>query len=150
MSTLFVQFSHTFVLKGDLIEYNTLVRQYGGEFFMFSKRLKYMRKLRNLSQEELGKKINSTKGTISNYENEYSTPSNEVLKDLADVLDTTTDYLLGRSDDPQLTEKQERMIDKETQEILDLLNQLPEEERKEYLAKFKAYVDIATHAKDKD
>ena len=150
MSTLFVQFFHTFVLKGDLIEYNTLVRQYGGDFFMFSKRLKYMRKLRNLSQEELGKKINSTKGTISNYENEYSTPSNEVLKDLADVLDTTTDYLLGRSDDPQLTEKQERMIDEESREILDLLNKLPKDMKRHYLELFKAHTENSERARDKD
>lgn len=117
---------------------------------MFSKRLKYMRKLRNLSQEELGKKINSTKGTISNYENEYSTPSNDVLKDLADVLDTTTDYLLGRSDDPQLTEKQERMIDEESREILDLLNKLPKDMKRHYLELFKAHTENSERARDKD
>ena len=109
-----------------------------------------MRKLRNLSQEELGKKINSTKGTISNYENEYSTPSNEVLKDLADVLDTTTDYLLGRSDDPQLTEKQERMIDEESREILDLLNKLPKDMKRHYLELFKAHTENSERARDKD
>lgn len=117
---------------------------------MFSKRLKYMRKLRNLSQEELGKKINSTKGTISNYENEYSTPSNDVLKDLADVLDTTTDYLLGRSDDPQLTEKQERMINEESREILDLLNKLPKDMKRHYLELFKAHTENSERARDKD
>ncbi|MUK89116.1 helix-turn-helix domain-containing protein [Ornithinibacillus sp. L9] len=73
---------------------------------MFAKRLRYIRKLRQLSQEELGKKINSTKSTISNYENEYSTPSNDVLRDLANVLDTTTDYLLGRSDAPNRSEEE--------------------------------------------
>lgn len=78
---------------------------------MFSKRLKYVRKLRNLSQEELGKKINATKSTISNYENEYSTPSNEVLKDLANILNTTTDYLLGRTDE----------LDEETEGEKDLI-----------------------------
>lgn len=66
---------------------------------MFSTRLRYIRKLRKLSQDELGKRINSTKSTISNYENEYSTPSNDVLKDLADVLNTSTDFLLGRSEE---------------------------------------------------
>lgn len=64
---------------------------------MFPKRLKYVRKLRGFSQEGLGKRINATKSTISNYENDYSTPSNDVLSDLADILQTTTDYLLGRS-----------------------------------------------------
>lgn len=73
---------------------------------LFSKRLKYLRKLRKLSQEELAKKINTTKSTISNYENEYSTPSNDILRDLADKLDTTTDYLLGR--DVDTTEETER------------------------------------------
>lgn len=68
---------------------------------MFSKRLKYIRKLRKLSQEELAKKINTTKSTISNYENEYSTPSNDVLRDLSNALNTTTDYLLGRTDNPE-------------------------------------------------
>ena|SRR5690625_101140 len=117
---------------------------------MFSKRLKYMRKLRKLSQEELGKKINSTKGTISNYENEYSSPSNEVLKDLADVLNTTTDYLLGRSNDPDLTAKQERLIDKETEEILELLDQLPKDMKKHYLELFKAHTENSERARDKN
>ncbi|WP_405101873.1 helix-turn-helix domain-containing protein [Oceanobacillus sp. FSL H7-0719] len=65
---------------------------------MFPERLRYARKLRGYSQEELAKKINSTKSTISNYENEYSSPSNEILKNLADILHTSTDFLLGRSD----------------------------------------------------
>src|SRR5699024_494854 len=68
---------------------------------MLANRLKYLRIENKLSQEELAKKINTTKGTVSNYENEYSTPSNETLKDLANILNTTTDYLLGRTHDPQ-------------------------------------------------
>jgi len=67
---------------------------------MLANRLKYLRIENKLSQEELAKKINTTKGTVSNYENEYSTPSNETLKDLANILNTTTDYLLGRTHDP--------------------------------------------------
>ncbi|MCY8144343.1 helix-turn-helix transcriptional regulator [Bacillus haynesii] len=65
---------------------------------MLSKRLKNIRKDKGLTQEELAKRVKTTKGTISNYENGYSTPSNEMLSDLADALDTTTDFLLGRTD----------------------------------------------------
>lgn len=65
---------------------------------MLKKRLKSARESRRLTQDELAKKLNVTKGTISNYENGHSTPSNEMLKDLANVLNTTTDYLLGRTD----------------------------------------------------
>ncbi|HFK1524033.1 TPA: helix-turn-helix transcriptional regulator [Bacillus cereus] len=72
---------------------------------MFPQRLKFARKQKNLTQEELAKKIKTTKGTISNYENGYSAPSNEVLSALADVLETTTDYLLGRIDNPNINAK---------------------------------------------
>lgn len=66
---------------------------------LVSLRIKQLRKLSKLTQEELGKRANTTKGTISNYENGHSTPSNQMLVVLADVLDVTTDYLLGRVDE---------------------------------------------------
>lgn len=89
---------------------------------MFSKRLKYMRKQRKLSQEELANKINTTKSTISNYENEYSTPSNPVLVDLADALNTSTDFLLGRDIEDKEENKRKDMINK----ILKILEEYPE------------------------
>jgi transcriptional regulator with XRE-family HTH domain len=67
---------------------------------MLSKRLKATRKRNNLTQEELAIKLKTTKGTISNYENRHSTPSNEMLVDLANALGVTTDYLLGKTDKP--------------------------------------------------
>lgn len=68
---------------------------------MLASRLKDLRKERGLSQEGLAHKVGTTKGTISNYENSHSTPSNEMLVSLADELYTSTDYLLGRIDDPR-------------------------------------------------
>jgi len=65
---------------------------------MLSDRLKQARKSAGLTQDSLAKKVNTTKGTISNYENGHSTPSNDMLVQLANALDTTTDYLLGRAD----------------------------------------------------
>lgn len=93
---------------------------------MFANRLKHLRNERKLSQEELAKKINTTKGTISNYENRHSTPSNELLGDLANILNTTTDYLLGRTDYPEpfhkklpeLTNKDEKDIAKDLENII--------------------------------
>lgn len=49
-----------------------------------------------MSQTELADRIHVTKATISNYENKYSSPSNELLVKIADALEVTTDYLLGR------------------------------------------------------
>ena len=62
---------------------------------MLSIRLKAARKALKLTQEELAVKVNTTKGTISNYENGHSTPSNEMLVLLAEILNTTPNYLLG-------------------------------------------------------
>ena len=69
-----------------------------GGIVMLSQRLKSARTRSKLTQEELAAKVNTTKGTISNYENGHSTPSNEMLVLLSDALDISTDYLLGRTE----------------------------------------------------
>jgi transcriptional regulator with XRE-family HTH domain len=68
---------------------------------MLAKRLKERRVEKKLTQDQLAKIVNTKKTTISNYENQHSTPSNEMLSKLADALDCTSDYLLGRNDLPQ-------------------------------------------------
>ncbi|WP_245948012.1 helix-turn-helix domain-containing protein [Paenibacillus sambharensis] len=73
-------------------------------------RLRRRRKSMKLTQEKLADLVNTKKTTISNYETGYSTPNNEMLSDLADVLETTVDYLLGRTDNPALTAAQEQSI----------------------------------------
>lgn len=65
---------------------------------MLDHRLKVARKANRLTQEQLALKVQTTKGTISNYENGHSTPSNEMLVLLARTLNTSTDYLLGNTD----------------------------------------------------
>lgn len=67
---------------------------------MLMERLKQRRKAMHYTQEQLAELVNAKKTTISNYETGYSSPNNEMLRDLADVLHTTVDYLLGRSDNP--------------------------------------------------
>lgn len=59
---------------------------------MLSKRLKLARNKTKLTQVEPAKKVNATIATISNYENCHSTPSNEMLVLLANVLNTRSDY----------------------------------------------------------
>lgn len=79
----------------------TLTLQYiWGVKNMFPKRLKKIRQNKGLTQERLAKLVNTKKTTISNYETSYSSPSNEMLKDLAQVLNTSTDFLLGLTDNP--------------------------------------------------
>lgn len=88
---------------------------------MLSSRLKALRKQHDLSQEDLAERVGTTKGTISNYENNHSTPSNDMLVSLADILETSTDYLLGRIDDDGRTNHKTNDFEE--------LNITPEEEQ---------------------
>lgn len=65
---------------------------------MFPKRLKIARKNKKYTQEELAAAVMTTKATISNYENGYSTPSIDMLLLLSTKLDVSVDYLLGNEE----------------------------------------------------
>lgn len=58
-------------------------------------RIKEERISHKLTQTELGKICGVTKYTISLYENDKSTPSDDIKKILADYFDVSVDYLLG-------------------------------------------------------
>lgn len=64
----------------------------------FGNILKKVRIDNNYTQEELAKKINTSRSNIANYENEKNMPSIEVLNKLSHVLGVSIDYLLGKSD----------------------------------------------------
>ena len=61
----------------------------------FGLTLKNLRKKKNLSQEQVAKRLNLTKSSISGYENNVITPSLEILKEFAILFNTSADYLLG-------------------------------------------------------
>lgn len=63
---------------------------------MIGKRLKELRIQKGLSQQDLGDAIGVTKVSICGYENGTRLPNLEKLVSLAEELETTTDYLLGR------------------------------------------------------
>ena len=65
---------------------------------MDGKRLKKLREEKKLTQKELADMLDLTPKAISFYELGSREPSGEVLINMARILDTTTDYLLGCSD----------------------------------------------------
>ncbi|MBC1358309.1 helix-turn-helix domain-containing protein [Listeria booriae] len=67
---------------------------------VIGERIKKLRKDKKLTQTELAKKINLTHVSISGYERGTRLPDTETLGKLSDVLETTTDYLLGRTNNP--------------------------------------------------
>ncbi|MDQ7094170.1 helix-turn-helix transcriptional regulator [Desulfosporosinus sp. PR] len=66
-------------------------------------RLKKARAQKNLTQMQVMKRTNINHKTLSGYENGVSEPDLETLAILAELYETTTDYLLGRSDDPKVS-----------------------------------------------
>jgi SOS regulatory protein LexA len=67
---------------------------------MYGIRLKQLRKQKGLTQEELAKRIGISRGRLNNYEREYREPDFEMLTKFAEFFEVTTDYILGKTDDP--------------------------------------------------
>lgn len=65
---------------------------------MLGTRLKELRG--KITQEEVAEKIGVSRARYSHYENSRSEPDTEILNKLADYFKVSTDYLLGRTDDP--------------------------------------------------
>lgn len=78
--------------------------------------MKKLRTVSRMTQEELGKKINVTKVSISGYENGNRSPDTETLQKIADTYNVTTDYLMGRTDNPN-PNKDEKDIAKRLEEF---------------------------------
>jgi len=57
-------------------------------------RILSLRKSKNWSQSDLAKKIGISYAQIGRYETKGAQPSAEVLKKIAEALDTTTDFLM--------------------------------------------------------
>ena len=68
-------------------------------FALDKERLKAARQSHGWSQRELGRRCGFGESQIRKYENGESDPSSTFLKLMADQLEVSTDYLLGRSDD---------------------------------------------------
>lgn len=116
----------------------------------FGQKLKYHRKKLGLLQKDLAKMVNVSPQVVSNWERGYTHPDYTDVTKLSDALDVSTDYLLGKSDDPRLSQEREMEVDAEAKELLKILDDLPPEKRKMYMEKIKAYVDGMTHADRED
>ena len=64
---------------------------------IFAERLTILMNKHGLNQSQLASKAKITESAMSNYIKGIRTPNSEVLLRIADALDTSTDYLLGKS-----------------------------------------------------
>lgn len=64
---------------------------------MLSENIKYYRKQKGMSQEELALKLNVVRQTVSKWEQNLSVPDSEMLIKLSEVFDVPVSTLLGES-----------------------------------------------------
>lgn len=94
---------------------------------IFIERLKQLREAKNLTQLRLAMELNVSQETISGYEIGKAVPPAEMLIKLADTLDTSVDYILGRTDIKSMLRASE--LTKQEAEILTILRKQPEDKR---------------------
>ena len=68
-------------------------------------RLKEIRKARGISQLKLAMDLNTNQNTISRYETGEREPGIKELIRIADYFNISIDYLLGRTDCPEIKNK---------------------------------------------
>lgn len=66
----------------------------------FGNRLKQLRNSKQLTQQDLATLMGLSRATIAGYESTGKQPDQEKTLWLADYFNVSTDYLLGRTDDP--------------------------------------------------
>ena len=91
------------------------------------KRLRQLRESKNLTQLRLAMELNVSQETISGYEIGKAVPPAEMLVKLADALDTSVDYLLGRTDIKSALRASE--LSEEEADMLTILRKQPQDKR---------------------
>lgn len=76
-------------------------------FPSFASRIKELRNSKGLTMEQLAKDLSTTRATISNFENEQRKPSLDMVIKIADYFQVSIDYLVGRTDNPKLHQKED-------------------------------------------
>lgn len=92
----------------------------------FGARLKELRIQKNLTQEQLAKKINLSKANVSKYESDLVEPNLETLAMISVLFDVSINYLIGVPD--KATPDEQPLSEKQSQ-LLKLADDLNEEER---------------------
>ncbi|HDR7601542.1 TPA: helix-turn-helix transcriptional regulator [Bacillus mycoides] len=115
---------------------------------MIGEKIKELRKNSKITQEQLGNAIGVSKMAISYFEKGKKSPGRESLEKIADYFNVTTDYLLGRSEDPELNEEENKTVTEEGKNIMTLIESLPEDERKKAWEQLEMYVTYMQNKKN--
>jgi len=68
---------------------------------IFPERLKEARKAKGITQKTMAEYLDMTEQAYQKYEYAMREPNHEITVKIADILDVSVDYLLGRTDNPR-------------------------------------------------
>lgn len=105
-------------------------------------RIRELRKLKGISQEEMAKLLKTTKQTISKYENGVvSNIPSDRIEAMAVLLDTTPEYILGWDKSPEEQAEYEASIlmDDELMDMIREIQALNKEQKKAVKQMIKAF-----------
>ena len=88
---------------------------------LFGTRLKTIRLRKNLNQNQLAKKLDITRSSVSCYERGGIYPSLETLIKICKLFDVSADFLLGLSETEEF--KMSHLSDEQVNIILNIINQ---------------------------
>lgn len=94
------------------------------------KRIKLLRAEKNISQEELAKKVGVHTNHLSRYERDLTSPSIDVVIKMAEALDVSIDFLIFGNMKPQLSDRDlvslfskiELLTDRQKETVKDFLS----------------------------
>lgn len=91
--------------------------------------LRKIREKRNINQLKLAMDIGITQESISKYETDNAFPSRDILLKLADYLNCSIDYLLDRTDNPNLNKDKISKEDENIENLIFRYNRLSDENK---------------------
>lgn len=107
---------------------------------MLSDRITELRKRKGLTQSEMSRRLGVHRGTYSNYESGKREPDHDMTVKIANFFEVTTDFLLGKSNEPQLSEEEDQALTHEAIRFIEKLNSLPADKREKYEERIRAYL----------
>lgn len=99
----------------------------GGVLKLLNERIIKLRKARNITQEELAKRIGTTRSALSQYETGTRQPDYDTLQRISKFFEVSTDYLLGAVDNPSPpTATKKTVYDLTADHIADVVKEVSE------------------------
>ncbi len=133
MQNFLANFFHFFVVYLLIDKQMCFITYHNYTYMTLGERIKIARMQKKINQQALSNKANVHQKNISKYENNGVIPSAITLKNIANVLGVTTDYLLGNEHDDVI--KDTLLL-----KYLKKVDKMPDDVKKALMTVIEAYI----------